>query len=175
MTATVETKVRKDYKEQRKAVEERVRQAELARLKAIEEREKFYGLQVEPEVEYYEEVAHREPGDTNWVGFGFDIHPHVTFAAAALLLLFVAWTLLAGEQAASVFNSLLSGISSGFGWLYIAAANIFVIAMAFFAFSNYGKIRIGGPDAKPEFYWPYVLERSRTNFPLWQPISDVWQ
>jgi choline/glycine/proline betaine transport protein len=151
MTATVETKVRKDYKEQRKAVEERVRQAELARLKAIEEREKFYGLQVEPEVEYYEEVAHREPGDTNWVGFGFDIHPHVTFAAAALLLLFVAWTLLAGEQAASVFNSLLSGISSGFGWLYIAAANIFVIAMAFFAFSNYGKIRIGGPDAKPEF------------------------
>jgi choline/glycine/proline betaine transport protein len=151
MTATVKTKVRKDYKEQRKAVEERVRQAELARLKAIEEREKFYGLQVEPEVEYYEEVAHREPGDTNWVGFGFDIHPHVTFAAAALLLLFVAWTLLAGEQAASVFNSLLSGISSGFGWLYIAAANIFVIAMAFFAFSNYGKIRIGGPDAKPEF------------------------
>ena len=151
MTATVDPKVRKDYTEQRKAIEERLRKAELERLKAIEEREQFYGLQIDPEVEYYEEVSDREPGDTNWVGFGFDIHPQVTFVAAGLLLAFVGWTLLAGEQAASVFSSLLSGISSNFGWLYISAANVFVIAMALFAFSRYGKIRIGGPEAKPEF------------------------
>ena len=151
MAETVDAKARKNYTEQRKAVEERLRQAELERLKAIEEREKFYGLQVDPEVEYYEEVSHREPGDTNWVGFGFDIHPQVTFIAGGLLIAFVGWTLLAGEQAASVFSSLLSSISSNFGWLYISAANVFVIAMALFAFSRYGKIRIGGPDAKPEF------------------------
>ena len=62
MTATADAKARKDYKEQRKAIEERLRKAELERQKAIKEREKFYGLQVEPEVEYYEEVSHREPG-----------------------------------------------------------------------------------------------------------------
>ncbi len=151
MTATQDTKARKDYTEQRKAVEERLRQAELERLKAIDEREQFYGLQVEPEVEYYEEVTHREPGDTNWVGFGFDIHPQVTFVAGGLLLLFVGWTLMAGEQAATVFSSVLSSISTYFGWFYISAANIFVIAVAFFAFSRFGKIRIGGPEAKPEF------------------------
>jgi len=42
-------------------------------------------------------------------------------------------------------------ISSNFGWMYIAAANVFVLAMVFFAFSRYGNIRIGGQDAKPEY------------------------
>ncbi len=151
MTATTGEKARKNYTEQRKAVEDRLRQAEIERQKAIEERDQFYGLQVDPEVEYYEEVSHREPGDTNWVGFGFDIHPYVTFIAGGLLIVFVAWTLLAGEQASTVFSNMLSVISSNFGWLYISAANVFVIAMAVFAFSRYGKIRIGGVDAKPEF------------------------
>jgi len=149
--ATSAAKRRKDYKEMRKAVEERVRQAELERKKAVKEREKFYGLQVEPEVEYYEEVSHREPGDTNWVGYGFDIHPQVTFIAGGLLVVFIAWTLMAGDQAAGVFNDLLTSISANFGWLYISAANVFVISMALFAFSRFGKIRIGGVDAKPEF------------------------
>ena len=144
-------KKRKDFREQRKAVEERLRQAELERRQAIKAREKFYGLQVEPEVEYYDDVASREPGDSNWVGFGFDIHPQVTFVSGGLLLIFVAWTLLAGEQAASVFSSLLTNISAYFGWFYISVANVFVIAMVVFAFSRFGKIRIGGPEAKPEF------------------------
>ena len=144
-------KEKKDYTEQRKAIEERLRQAEIERQRAIREREKFYGLQVDPDVEYYEEIKHREPGDENWVGYGFDIHPQVTFVSAGLLLVFVVWTLLAGDRASEVFDNILAGIGSNFGWLYIAAANIFVIAMALFAFSRFGKIRIGGPDAKPEF------------------------
>lgn len=150
-TAPRERKQKKNYTEQRKAIEERVRQAELERRRAIEQRERFYGLQVDPEVEYYEEISHREPGDENWVGYGFDIHPQVTFVSGGLLIIFVAWTLLAGEQASAVFDGLLAAIGSNFGWLYIAAANIFVITMALFAFSRYGKIRIGGPEAKPEF------------------------
>ena len=147
----VPQKQKKNYTKQRRAIEERVRQADLEKQKAIKEREKFYGLQVDPEVEYYEEVSHREPGDQNWVGFGFDIHPQVTFVSGILLLIFVGWTLLAGEQASSTFDSILSSITVNLGWFYIAAANVFVIAMAIFAFSRYGKIRIGGADAKPEF------------------------
>jgi choline/carnitine/betaine transport len=38
-----------------------------------------------------------------------------------------------------------------FGWLYILAANFFVIVMVLIAGSDFGKIRIGGPDALPEF------------------------
>ncbi len=151
MAETKKTKTRRDVTAQRKIVDERVRRAEAERLKAIEERDEFYGLQVDPEVDYYDEITHREPGDTNWVGYGFDIHPQVTFVAGGLLVIFVAWTLLAGEQAATVFNNVLAFISLNLGWFYIAAANIFVIAMALFAFSKFGKIRIGGRDAKPEF------------------------
>lgn len=144
-------KAKKDATQQRKKIEERLKQERLEREKAIKERAKFYGLQVDPEVDYYEEVKHREPGDTNWVGYGFDIHPQVTFVAGGLLIIFIAWTLIAGDQASAMFDSVLAWISSSFGWLYIAAANVFVIAMVFFAFSNYGKIRIGGPEAKPEY------------------------
>ena len=121
--------------------------------------------------------------DTNWVWFlVFDIHPQVTFIAGGLLIAFVGWTLLAGEQAASVFNSLLSGISSNFGWLYISAANVFVIAMAAFAFSRFGKIRIGGVDAKPEFSnfaWYAMLISAGMGIGLmfWsvaEPIFPLW-
>lgn len=151
MAANQNANKRVNVVEQRKAIEERLRRAEIERKKAIEEREKFMGLQVDPEVEYYEEVLHREPGDTNWIGYGFDIHPQVTFSAAIILIGFVVWVLVAGDQAAGIFDSLLASISSSFGWLYISAANIFVLAMGYFAFSKYGKIRIGGPEAKPEF------------------------
>ncbi|HKI50361.1 MAG TPA: BCCT family transporter, partial [Desulfobacteria bacterium] len=49
------------------------------------------------------------------------------------------------------FQNLLDGIGNNFGWFYILAANFFVITMVLIAVSDYGKIRIGGPDALPEF------------------------
>jgi len=79
-------RTKKDATEQRKKIEARLKQEEIERQKAIEGREQFYGLQVEPDVEYYEEIKHRTPGDTNWVGYGFDIHPQVTFVASGLLI-----------------------------------------------------------------------------------------
>ncbi len=125
--------------------------ARALRQQAIAKRDPFYGLQIDPSVSYYDEAPEREPGDTNWVGFGFDIHPQVTLVAALLLLLFVGGTLLFQAQAESLFSTILSNISSTFGWFYILAANIFILAMAYFAFSRYGTIRIGGPNALPEF------------------------
>ena len=136
---------------QRKAFEERLQQEEVARRKAIEERDPFHGLQVDPEVEYYEEISHREPGDTNWIGFGFDLHPQVALGSGILLIVFVAWILILGDQASTLFSNILSSISTNFDWLYIGAANIILVVMLYFAFSQYGKIRLGGPDAKPEF------------------------
>ncbi|MEM7115853.1 MAG: BCCT family transporter [Chloroflexota bacterium] len=152
MTEAIDpTNMRKDNTDQRKAIQERILREQAEKQKAIDEREDFYGLQVDPELEYYEEVSHREPGDTNWVGYGFDIHPQVTFVSGGLLIVFVAWILLLGDRAAALFSNILSFISSNFDWLYIGAANIFLIALLYFAFTKYGKIRLGGPEAKPEF------------------------
>ncbi len=118
---------------------------------AIYNRARFEGLQIDPEVEFYPEVAGREPGDTNVVRWGFDLHPTVTFVSAGILVVFVAFTLLFPSQAEAAFDTTLAFINDGFGWFYILAANLFVLAAAFFAFSRYGKIRIGGPTAQPEF------------------------
>jgi choline/carnitine/betaine transport len=121
------------------------------RREAIYNRGPFAGLQVDPEVDFYPEVADREPGDTNIVKWGFDIHPHVTFWSAGILVVFIAWTLVFQETASEVFGEVLSFVGNSFGWLYILAANIFVVVGFYFAFSRFGKIRIGGPEAKPEF------------------------
>lgn len=135
---------------QRKAIEIAREQERLEREQAIRERDPFYGLQVEPSASYYEETK-REPGDENIVGWGFDLHPWVTFIAAGLIIIFIALTLGFREQSSEIYSSALNIIGSSFGWLYIIAANIFIIFMGYVALGRFGKIRIGGPDARPEF------------------------
>jgi len=140
-----------DATQQRKTLEQFRRWSEAERRKAIEQREPFYGLQIEPEVAYYDEAAKHEPGENNWVGYGFDLQPTVFIASAILLLLFIGGTLIFSNQAESFFNSILNGIGNTFGWFYILATNLFIIVLAMFAFSKLGTIRIGGQDAQPEF------------------------
>jgi choline/carnitine/betaine transport len=122
-----------------------------ARRQAIIERPRFEGLQVAPDIDFYPEVADREPGDNNIVRWGFDLHPQVTFWSAGLIIALLTVTLAFREQMEGVFNTLLEGINTSFGWFYILAANIYVLAGLFFAFSRFGKIRLGGPQARPEF------------------------
>lgn len=131
---------------------EKIKRAEEeARKKAIANRERFFGLQIKPTASYYDDADEREPGDRNLVGFGFDIHPHVTFTSTAILVVFVLLTLMFHKEATEFFNSALSIITSSTGWFLILAANMFILAAIYFAFSKFGKIRIGGTDAKPEF------------------------
>lgn len=121
------------------------------RRRAIERRKPFDGLQVEPENPYDEPVPDRTPGDTNIVRWGFDLHPQVTFWSAGFLLLFIGLTLAFSSAANDFFGDMLSFIAEYFGWFYILVANVFVIAVLVFAFSKYGRIRLGGQYAKPEF------------------------
>ena len=136
-------------------LEQKHRQAERKqrqrRRQAITHRRPFEGLQLDPEVDFYPEIRDREPGDTNIVKWGFDLHPQVTIGSAGLLIIALTLILLFRDQADAVFNSLIGVINTNFGWFYIAAANIFVLACIFFAFSRFGKIRLGGPAALPEF------------------------
>jgi choline/glycine/proline betaine transport protein len=119
--------------------------------RAIRKRDPFYGLQIVPTATFYDEASGRAPGDRNWQGYGFDLHPQVTFLSAGLVILFIIGTLLLGEQAEVLFSSLVDGIGNAFGWLYLLAANFFILVMVLMASSKYGNIRIGGPNALPEF------------------------
>ena len=122
-----------------------------ARRKAIKERERFKGLQIRPTASFYDDAEKKEPGEDNMVGFGFDIHPQVTFASTAFLVLFILLTIMFRDQANEFFSNVMSFITGNFGWFLILAANAFVLAAIFFAFSRSGNIRLGGNDAKPEF------------------------
>lgn len=137
-----------ELRKARKAIREREKEE---RQRAVAEREAFEGLQVEPETEYYEEAVERKPGDGNIVKWGFDIHPQVTFASAGFLIVFLSLTLIFKEDAEKFFQDTLTFIGDNFGWFYILSANIFLVTIIFFGFSRFGKIRLGGPDAKPEF------------------------
>ncbi len=137
-----------DLRKARRALRQQEKEA---RARAIKEREEFEGLQVDPETEYYEEIAERKPGDGNIVKWGFDLHPQVTFASAGFLIVFLTLTLIFKEDAEKFFQDTLTFIGDNFGWFYILSANIFLVAIVFFGFSRFGRIRLGGQDAKPEF------------------------
>ncbi len=136
--------------ERKRIADELAAMDEADRKRAIAERPEFEGLQVRPENIYYEELKDREPGDTNIVKWGFDLHPQVTFASAGFLILFLGLSLIFKDQAETFFQGSLDFIADKFGWFYILSANIFVIAIFAFAFSKYGKIRLGGQHARPE-------------------------
>jgi choline/glycine/proline betaine transport protein len=103
------------------------------------------------EEELLEERTERYPGDTNFQKWGFDLHPQVAPISGGLVILFIVLTLVFKEQASSVFTTTLNGIATYGGWFYILAANIFLGVILIFALSKFGRIRLGGQEAKPEF------------------------
>ena len=141
----------KDLTYKRKAIEMAREHWERQKEKAIKERQVFRGLQIVPKASFYDESHGHKPGENNWSGFGFDIHPQVASVAGGLVLIFIVLTVLFSDQAATMSSQVLDGIGNTFGWLYILAANFFVIVMILIAASDYGKIKLGGPDALPEF------------------------
>ncbi len=137
----------------KRTLAEKLRRAEkAARAKAIREREKFRGLQIRPTPTLLDgDKKTREAGDRNWSGLGFDVHPHVTGASLIVLITLIAAIFIFDKQADHFAQDMKEWISTTFGWFFIFAANIFIIAAAYFAFSRLGRVRIGGKDARPEF------------------------
>ncbi|WP_251328098.1 BCCT family transporter [Haloplanus pelagicus] len=103
------------------------------------------------QVELFHPESDREPGDTNIQALGFDIHPVVFPVALVIIALFIAVTVILGDQAASAYTALFNFIGENFGWFYLLAVNVFIVVLLFFAFSRYGKIKIGGVEAEKEF------------------------
>ena len=81
----------------------------------------------------------------------FDIHKPVFWPSVALISAMIITTLLLGDQATQLFESIQSGITDTTGWLFVIAVNVFILFSLFIAFSRFGDIRLGGEEAKPEF------------------------
>mgnify|MGYP000403936637 CR=1 FL=1 len=103
------------------------------------------------QVELFHPESDRKPGDTNIQGYGFDVHPVVFPVALVLIALFIAVTLILGDDAAQAYQWLFDFIGNNFGWFYLLTVNIFIVVLLYFAFSKYGSIKIGGVEADKEF------------------------
>lgn len=87
----------------------------------------------------------------NFQKFGFDFHPQVSLVSAGLLLTFMLCAILIPDQTNAFLGDLKGKVIGNWDWLFIMASNLFLIVPIILFFSKFGEIRIGGPEAKPEF------------------------
>ena len=86
---------------------------------------------------------------------GFDIHNPVFLISGLSIVAFVAYALLAPMQAGEFFgNNLRPWMISNFDFFFLISANIFVLFCLALIVLPVGKVRIGGPEAVPDYGYP---------------------
>jgi len=83
--------------------------------------------------------------------FHLDIHPWVFFCSAALIIIFVIATIIFQHKLGNVFHLMQDGMSKYTGWFFIWTVNIVLVFVLTLLATRFGDIRLGGPDARPEF------------------------
>ncbi len=92
-----------------------------------------------------------ETGRDNIQFWGLDLHNPVFFVGAFLIASFVLGALVFPGPAAEFLQGAKARTVENFDWLFVITTNIVFVFCVFVALSKFGRIRIGGPDAKPEF------------------------
>ncbi len=78
------------------------------------------------------------------------------FPPFIILIVFVAVSIWNQETFLGIINTINNWIIGNLGWAASVLALVIVIVLVWAAFSDFGKVRIGGKDAKPElstFHW----------------------
>ena len=83
--------------------------------------------------------------------FRATMSPPVFLGAAGLILVFVIYGAGFSNHAASVFARAQGWLIESFGWFYILAASAMLAFVIWLGISRYGRIRLGGEGARPEF------------------------
>ncbi|WP_130863848.1 BCCT family transporter [Bacilliculturomica massiliensis] len=83
-------------------------------------------------------------------GFFDIVNKWVLFPSGIVLVIFVAIGAILPQKFAAGANAALNFVTKYFSWFITPLAFFTVIFCLWAAFSKYGKIRLGGPDAKPK-------------------------
>lgn len=83
--------------------------------------------------------------------FGLEVNAPVFFTSSIIILISITLTLIYEEQAQEYFSSIQDFVANNAGWFFVLCVNVYLIFMVYLAFSKFGKLRIGGQNAKPEF------------------------
>ncbi|GKX33302.1 MAG: BCCT family transporter [Rhizobiaceae bacterium MnEN-MB40S] len=92
-----------------------------------------------------------EIGQDNITPFGLDIHNPVFMISSISIVAFVILTLMFQDSASEFFVWLRNFLTQNFDWFFLSAGNIFVLFCIVLMISPLGKIRLGGPDAEPDY------------------------
>ncbi|MCX5394140.1 BCCT family transporter [Streptomyces sp. NBC_00094] len=69
----------------------------------------------------------------------------------AAVVAVVAWAALGEDSFDSASTSALQWVLSNFAWLFVVAADTFLVLCVVIALSRFGRIRLGADDSEPEF------------------------
>lgn len=81
----------------------------------------------------------------------FDIHAPVFYPASLIILFFIGLTLAIGKPMEAVFADLSQEMTGKTGWLFVFGVNFFVVFSLYLALGKFGRIRLGGAEARPDF------------------------
>ena len=82
---------------------------------------------------------------------GLKTDPTIFFVSAIFMILFVIALAVAPVTIGDAFAVARAWIVTKLGWFFIFGVNVWLGFLLFAAFSSYGHIRLGGPDARPEY------------------------
>jgi len=92
-----------------------------------------------------------EVGENNVQLLGMDVHNPVFFGSAILIVLFVVGTLIAPTDAAILLGGARTWTLEHAHWLFSASIGIILMFCILLAVLPFGRIRLGGTNATPEF------------------------
>ncbi len=86
-----------------------------------------------------------------WRRLTSHMQPTTFFGSAAFVVLFVLYCAVFSDFAKIFFQEIQSRLTTSFGWFYILSATMMLGFVVWLLLSRYGSIRLGPPDATPEF------------------------
>lgn len=92
-----------------------------------------------------------ETGQDNVRLWGLDVHNPVFLTSALLILAFAVGTLAYPDSAKVMMEGARQWTLKRADWFFVISTNVIFLFCVFVALSPFGRIRLGGPDARPEF------------------------
>ena len=83
--------------------------------------------------------------------FGLDVNGPVFFTSSIFIIISITLTLIFEKQAEKAFKNIQHAVAENADWFFILCINLFLVFLVYLAAGKYGKLRIGGQKAKPEF------------------------
>jgi len=82
---------------------------------------------------------------------GLRTDPVIFFVSAGLMIVILALLLIFPDPIGSAFATSREWITFNLGWFFILGVTTWLVFLLFLAFTRFGRIRLGGNEAKPEY------------------------